>query len=158
MLAGRMKRMRITLGMWMGIVAVVGGCVAAVWYATRPNTFFFISHDATSHFRAVAAERGLTVWSSSSGGSPRERDFQLHIDGNAEVRSSLIEEYRRYVSGELDDCGVNVFSSGSSSDGIGLDGFNFSYRRAGMTGIFRTTTAIETNGCVQIDVFMYEHR
>ena len=105
--------------------------------------------------RKGSEERDLMVWASSMSSSPTDKDFEVHIAGNEVVRDEIIKEYYAYVREQLGESGVNIHASGRSGD---LDGFDFKYRRAGMTGIFRVTSAIETSGCVQVNVFMYEHR
>ena len=123
------------------------------------HTAFFNKHDAQAHLESVAQTKGYDVGGGGSGhslgGTVGEKDVQISIKGNHSIRDAIMQGYKSFVEKALNDSGVTINGRGVSGE---VSGFDYNYHQSGLTGIVRVTSTVDSDGYIQIDVFVYEHQ
>jgi hypothetical protein len=143
----------------VAVFAVWVSCVGCQQRATVDHTKFFDTHDAKTHIEDFGKSQGLEAGGGGSGhslgGPTGKKDFEVSLKGGASMRDKLMREYKEFVEQELISSGVSIDGRGESGD---VAGFYFSYHATGVAGLIRVNSWIDSNGYIQVDAFLYEHK
>ena len=150
-------RHSVTTVLLLALAVLVGACKQG-GDSFSPSAFYN-THDLQAFVEGLAAAEGWEVHGGetgiSIGAETAEKDFRVSVKGGDAERALIMRKYKAQVERELKAAGVKIDGRGESGM---ISGFDFNYEKSNLEGVIRATSHVDSEGTVQIDVFVYEHR
>jgi hypothetical protein len=82
------------------------------------------------------------------------RTYDCQIDLPLQLRGAFMQAYKDHVRAVLDKHADSVFGAGTTSDGVGLRGFDFEYTKGRVHG---TIAVRSVSGDQELSLFIFVH-
>jgi hypothetical protein len=86
-----------------------------------------------------------------------KRSYDIQIDLPLQLRGQFMQVYRQHVLSLLEKETNNVWGAGTTSDGVGLRGFDFEYAKGSTQGLVAVRSVSGDEGLTLL-IFVHEHQ